>query len=74
MNPTLASLAIALALATSVSAAQAETVWRFPHKGGAPYALQLPDRPSTTVRQKTIDFGSVRMEQRNGRRVVRLDR
>ena len=74
MSPTLASLAIALVLAISVSATQAETVWRFPHKGGAPYAVQLPDRPSATSRQKTIDYGSLRMEQRNGRRVVRPDR
>src|SRR5262245_42798398 len=80
MNSVLALAGIVLVLATSVAAARAETVVRFPPKGGIPYAVQVPDRPNATARGnslsrgKTIEYGSGRVERRNGRWVVKPNR
>ena len=74
MSPILASLAAALALAAGAATAHAESVMRFPPKGGVPYVVQVPDRPSATSRRSTINDTNGRTERRNGRRVVRPDR
>jgi hypothetical protein len=74
MSPILASLTAVLALAAGASAAHAETVIRFPPKGGIPYAVQVPDRPNATSRRSTITDTQARTERRNGRRVLRPDR
>lgn len=72
MSPSLASLIGALALVTGVSAAQADTIVRFPPKGGIPYAVQVPDRPSAAApRRSTIKEGAARTEWRLGRRVAK---
>jgi hypothetical protein len=62
-----------LALAAGASAAHAETVIRFPPKGGIPYAVQVPDRPNATSR-RTIKDTQARTEPRNGRKIIRPDR
>lgn len=74
MSPILASLTAALALAAGASAAHAETVIRFPPKGGVPYVVQVPDRPNATSRRSTINDTSARTERRNGRKIVRPNR
>lgn len=74
MSPIFASLTAVLALAAGASAAHAETVIRFPPKGGIPYAVQVPDRPNATSRRTTIKNTQARTERRKDRKVVRPDR
>ena len=74
MSSVLALLAIALALATNVSGARAETVVRYAGKNGVPHVVHVPDRPNTATREKTIEYGSARIERRNGQWVVNPNR
>ena len=74
MSPILASLTAVLALAAGAAAAHAESVVRFPPKGGLPYVVQVPDRPSATSRRSAIKDTQARTERRNGGKVVRPDR
>jgi len=43
----------ALLVGTVAGQAQAETIWRFPPKGGAPYAVPHEHGRSVTLGQKT---------------------
>jgi hypothetical protein len=66
MSPDLVPLTAAILIATSVSAAHAETVFKFPYKG-APYAVHVPDKPSTARLWASSKYARSTEKRRSGR-------
>jgi hypothetical protein len=71
MKIALLSLAASLALTASSSLASAGIAWRFPPKGGVPYAVQVPDAETATARRGKSKLGYGRTKPTEHRRLVR---